>query len=73
MDILKMVFPFILVTGAHFNQDLAGNEDSWKIAFEKENICVTLEKRGLGFYPGIIEIFVKHIREALDVIPDSKY
>ncbi len=63
------IIPFMLVAGVHFHQDLAGNEDSWKSAFEKEKIFVTLEKKGLGVYPGIIDIFSQHIQEALDVIP----
>jgi sirohydrochlorin cobaltochelatase len=63
------IIPFILVAGVHFHEDLAGNEDSWKSAFEKEKIFVRLEKKGLGSYPGIIDIFSKHIQEALDVIP----
>lgn len=63
------IIPFMLVAGVHFHEDLAGNEDSWKSAFEKEKIFVTLEKKGLGSYPGIIDIFSKHIQEALDVIP----
>jgi len=63
------IIPFMLVAGVHFHEDLAGNEDSWKSTFEKEKIFVTLEKKGLGSYPGIIDIFSKHIQEALDVIP----
>ena len=60
----------IIDTGIDYNhEDLAGNEDSWKSAFKKEKIYVTLETEGLGVYPGIIDIFSQHIQEALDVIP----
>lgn len=61
--------PFMLVAGVHFQEDLTGDEDSWKIAFEQENIAVSAHKDGLGLRPGIINIFCKHIQDALDVIP----
>ena len=55
----------MLIAGAHFNQDLAGNKDIWKIAFEKENIYVTLEKKDSGFIPILsissLNIFRKHL------------
>jgi sirohydrochlorin cobaltochelatase len=61
--------PFMLVAGVHFQEDLTGDEDSWKTAFEQEQISVSAEKEGLGFRRGIIDIFCKHIQDALDVIP----
>ena len=67
-----LLIPFMLVAGVHFQEDLAGEEDSWKTAFEEEQILVSIEKAGLGFQPGIIEIFCRHIQEALDVIPSSQ-
>jgi sirohydrochlorin cobaltochelatase len=60
---------FMLVAGVHFEEDLAGDEDSWKAVFKAAGLQVELEKGGLGFNPQIIEIFCRHIKDALDVIP----
>lgn len=61
--------PFMLVAGAHFKEDLVGNDNSWKTAFEENRISVSMETRGLGFNHGIVDIFLKHIKDALNVIP----
>ena len=63
------LIPFMLVAGVHFKEDLAGDEDSWKTAFEKEGIEVVLEPDGIGLNEKIVEIFCSHIREAIEVIP----
>jgi sirohydrochlorin cobaltochelatase len=60
---------FMLVAGVHFEEDLAGDEASWKMAFEAAGIQVALEKGGLGFNQQIIEIFCRHMEAALDIIP----
>jgi sirohydrochlorin cobaltochelatase len=62
------LIPFLLVAGRHFQEDLAGNSDSWKTAFEEKRISVSVETKSLGFYTEIIEIFCQHINDALDVI-----
>ena len=61
--------PLMLVAGVHFMEDIAGDEDSWKTAFEAKNISVSLEQNGLGLSSSIIEIFCQHIHDALDIIP----
>jgi sirohydrochlorin cobaltochelatase len=61
--------PLLLVAGVHFAEDMAGEEDSWKSAFEAAGIQVQLEHDGLGHNPHIVEIFCRHIEAALDVIP----
>lgn len=63
------IIPFMLVAGAHFQEDLMGDNDSWKAAFEKKGISVLLKSKGIGFNLDIIDIFCRHIREALDMIP----
>ena len=63
--------PLMLVAGVHFEEDLAGPEDSWKSAFEERGVEVTLEAEGLGSRNRIIDIFCEHIRDAMDVIPDN--
>ena len=63
------LLPLMLVAGVHFEEDLAGPEDSWKCRFEEQNIQVSLEQAGLGCHPAIIDIFGDHIESALDVIP----
>jgi sirohydrochlorin cobaltochelatase len=65
------MIPFMLVAGTHFQEDLAGDGDSWKTAFEKKEVLVSIESNGLGFNPKIVDIFSKHIQDALDVIPSS--
>lgn len=60
---------FMLVAGVHFEEDLAGDEDSWKTVFETAGIPVALENGGLGLNPQIIKIFCRHMEAALDVIP----
>lgn len=61
--------PFMLVAGTHFQEDLTGDGDSWKTVFEEKQISVSVETKGLGFYQEIVEIFCKHIEDALDIIP----
>lgn len=63
--------PFMLVAGVHFKEDLAGEQDSWKTAFETAGIEVALEPNGLGYNPQIAELFCHHIAAAMDVIPNS--
>jgi sirohydrochlorin cobaltochelatase len=68
---LVHLVPLMLVAGVHLQEDIAGDEDSWKSAFEKEGLTVSINREGLGKHPVIVDIFVRHIREALAVIPDS--
>ena len=63
--------PFMLVAGVHFEEDLAGPEDSWKTAFESEDMNVVLESDGLGVRKAIINLFGDHIQSALSAIPES--
>ncbi len=62
---------FMLVAGVHFEEDLAGDQDSWKTVFEAAGIQVELEKGGLGLNQQIIEIFCRHMEAALDIIPQN--
>ncbi len=64
-----LLVPLMLVAGVHFIEDMPGNEESWKTAFEAKNIFVSLEQNGLGLSNSIIKIFRQHIHDALDVIP----
>lgn len=63
--------PLLLVAGVHFQEDLAGKKDSWAAAFRHHGITVALHPDGLGMEKSVIDIFCRHIRDALDVIPDS--
>lgn len=64
--------PFLLVAGMHFEEDLSGDKDSWRRAFEEVGVEVSLEPNGLGFNAGVVDIFCRHIEEALDVIPENE-
>ncbi len=63
------LLPLMLVAGRHFQEDLAGPNDSWQTALKEAGLSVTLEAAGLLHYPGVIKIFQEHISNALDVIP----
>jgi len=66
-DIKRVVLlPFMIVAGDHANNDMAGPEDdSWKSILEKKGFIVTPVLRGLGEYPEIQRIFVRHVGEAI--------
>ncbi|MDY6878942.1 MAG: translation initiation factor IF-1 [Thermodesulfobacteriota bacterium] len=66
------LIPFMLVAGAHFDEDLIGNGDSWKTAFEANHVSVSYERKGIGNNSEILDIFEKHIGDALDVIPPAE-
>jgi len=63
------LIPFTLVAGVHFQEDIAGDGDSWKAAFESIGVTVEVETQGIGYRETIIDIFVDHIQDALSVIP----
>ncbi len=65
------LIPLMLVAGVHFIEDLCGDEDSWKAAFEEAGLQVDVEAEGIGTRKEVVQIFIDHIREAFDVIPGS--
>ena len=57
--------PLMIVAGDHAKNDLAGEEeDSWKSLLEREGYAVTCVLQGLGEFPSVQALFVKHAREA---------
>ena len=63
------LIPLMLVAGRHYYEDLAGKSNSWKEAFERAGRRVRVEERGIGYLTDVVEIFSRHIEEALDLIP----
>lgn len=63
------LIPFMLVAGVHFKEDLTCEEDSWQKTFEREGIQVDVVDHGIGQLTGITEIFCRHMKAALDIIP----
>jgi sirohydrochlorin cobaltochelatase len=59
----------MLVAGVHLEEDITGDEDSWKSGFESAGLKVSVQTDGMGKHPAIVDIFMRHIREALAVIP----
>jgi sirohydrochlorin cobaltochelatase len=58
--------PLMIVAGDHANNDMAGDEpDSWKTIMESEGYEVTPVLKGLGEYPGIQSVFVRHAGQAM--------
>ena len=59
------VIPFFLVAGMHYKRDIISDSPtSWKSLLQKRNIEVESIDYGLGMYPGIEEIIIRHIKEA---------
>ncbi|MDR0589804.1 MAG: sirohydrochlorin cobaltochelatase [Spirochaetaceae bacterium] len=61
-----VLLPLMIVAGDHANNDMAGDEeDSWKTVFESYGYEVVPVLRGLGEYPGVRDMFVRHVRSAI--------
>ena len=65
------LIPLMLVAGTHFIEDLCDGPDSWQAAFTGAGLEVTVTPRGIGRSEAVVDIFIDHIREALDIIPGS--
>ncbi len=64
-----VLLPLMIVAGDHANNDMAGDEeDSWKTQFEKAGFEVTPVLHGLGQYPGVQEMIVKHADETMHAV-----
>ena len=62
--------PFMLVAGAHFMQDIAGDRPtSWQAQLEQQGLTVIPEGEGLGDHSMVIDIFGRHIRAAMAAPP----
>jgi sirohydrochlorin cobaltochelatase len=61
-----VLLPFMIVAGDHANNDMAGDEDdSWKSILQSRGYTVQPVLRGLGQYPEIQAMFVRHAGEAV--------
>ena len=57
--------PFMIVAGDHARNDMAGeDEDSWANQFQAAGYETVCHLKGLGEYPGVRKMFIRHVREA---------
>ena len=62
-----VLYPLMVVAGDHAKNDLAGPEpDSWRSQLETRGYEVSCVLSGLGEYPGIRRVFVRHALEAAE-------
>lgn len=66
-DVKKVhLAPFMIVAGDHANNDMAGDENSsWKSVFENAGYDVTCHLKGLGEYPEIRNMLIRHLKAVL--------
>jgi sirohydrochlorin cobaltochelatase len=58
--------PFMIVAGDHALNDMSGDkEDSWRSRFEAAGFSVRCVLKGLGQYPAVREMFIRHVAEAM--------
>ncbi len=61
--------PFMIVAGEHARNDMAGEgEESWKKRLEKEGFEVACVMKGLGEYPAVRKLLVRHLKEAWNLL-----
>ena len=58
--------PFMIVAGDHAINDMSGdNGDSWRSQFEAAGFTVECVLKGLGQYPAVQNLIVKHVADAI--------
>ena len=64
-----VLLPFMIVAGDHATNDMAGDgEDSWKSILQSKGYTALPVLRGLGQYPEIQAMFVRHAGEAIGAL-----
>lgn len=61
-----LLAPFMVVAGDHALNDLAGEEDSWKTAFQDAGFQTEVRLKGLGEYEGIQALYCSHAADAVN-------
>lgn len=61
-----VVVPFMLVAGDHATNDMAGEEDSFASRLREEGFEPECIIRGIGEYPALREIYLEHLRRAME-------
>ncbi len=61
-----VLLPLMIVAGDHANNDMAGDEDSWKAAFEAAGYQVECLVRGLGELEEVRQLLVEHAQAAVE-------
>lgn len=59
-----VLVPLMVVVGNHVAKDIFGTGQSWKTVLEDAGFEIHAIMKGLGEYPEIQEIYVKHLKEA---------
>ncbi len=67
-DARVVLTPFMLVAGDHATNDMAGKDDSFASRLRQEGYCPECIIRGIGEYPAIREIYLSHLKSALDAL-----
>ena len=63
------LIPFMLVAGNHILKDVLGEEEmSWKSGLTKLGYDLEVVTRGLGSYKSTSEIYIEHIRKAMEAL-----
>jgi sirohydrochlorin cobaltochelatase len=58
--------PLMIVAGDHANNDMAGDDDdSWKSILSAKGYSVTAVLKGLGQFPEVQAMFVRHVGDAV--------
>ncbi len=61
------LMPFMIVSGDHAENDMAGDEDdSWKTMLKKDGYIVETKMMGLGEMPQLQELFIEHAHTAIN-------
>jgi len=60
------VAPLMLVAGDHAKNDMAGGEHSWQTVMAKAGVNVSAVLKGLGEIKEIRNIYIEHIRSAIN-------
>lgn len=58
--------PFMIVAGDHARNDMSGEDpDSWRCQFENAGFPVECVLKGLGEYPAVRQMFIRHVADAI--------
>lgn len=60
------IIPFLLIAGMHYGRDIVGDgQSSWTTRLRNSGLSVEAISHGLGLFPGVEQLFIRHIAEAL--------